>query len=405
MNFQTVLGGAAIFAGVAGGATVAGRLTGAGGSKALDAGAGVAGGATLLAALKFGKSLPGAARGALIAGGAGLIAASALDAVIGGSHAAAGTPVPTRNPTPVPEPVPPATGPVTGPNPQQQLLPGDQLPDGEQFQPPLVELDGKTLRFDSMVANTGQAPLEMALKVDASGTPTSTDQVIFNADQSKRSIPIRGSFERDDRGDHNHLHFNDFVYFQLYKADARGKAVEGAARGVGKASGGQLAAGIKQSFFITDVQQVSNVPAANRAAADRLEMHGQFDPTAVPADTLQGISVGAADVYGASLDGQSLDVGNLAPGKYVLRQTFDPNDEMVEMDERNNSRDVLIKVTANHQVSVVGSKLVDKARYETLPDGRTVVPSVVNAMLQTAAAGGSESKLGTPIPHAAIAAS
>jgi hypothetical protein len=301
------------------------------------------------------------------------------------------------------------------------------LPDGEQFQPGSVTLSGGTLSFDSEVANTGQAPLELALNLNDDGVTKDVNQVLFHADGTTSLTPLkRAGFENDTRPDHDHLHFDDFVYFQLYRADsghAPSKTPDAIAGGVGIAAaaaslalkgklrmfgvagglglaalagidalrkhdvpgsdnpvGPELTKGVKQSFFITDVTKVDGVPAENRAKANTLPGKGEVEHQGIDADVIQGISVGSADVYGAGLDGQSLNVGNLAPGRYVLRQTFDPNDEVKELDERNDSRDTVIEVSRDHKVRVVSSKLVDAAKYTKLADGREVIPEVVASM-------------------------
>jgi hypothetical protein len=246
----------------------------------------------------------------------------------------------------------------------------DLLPDGEQFEPATVSLLRGRLRFDSEIANTGQAPLQIALDMDSETGHFGAQQVIFRSDQTKELRPlVRAGFAADEREDHQHLHFDDFVYFQFYNADEEGAA-----------TGPELAKGLKQSFFITDIVSTDGVPPENRAAANQLRARGNVDFSGIDADVVQGISVGMADVYGAGLAGQSLNVGRLKPGEYVLRQTFDPNDEIDELNERNNSRDVTIRVDAQQHMEVVGSQLVAADSYAQQDDGREIVPTVVDSM-------------------------
>lgn len=273
---------------------------------------------------------------------------------------APGTPTPTPTPTgstPSPTPVDP--------------LPGELLPDGQQAAPRTVDIQGGKLRFDSVVGNTGAAPLQIALHLPKGDDKGSTTQVIYNENGTGSERPLQGGLRLDERADHDHLHFDDFVYFQLYKSDAHGRP---------KTSQGELAQGVKQSFYITDVQEFGGVSADNRAKADALAKHGRVDSSIVPANVHQGISVGYADVYGAGLEGQSLDVGNLAPGRYVLRESFDPNDEVREQNERNNVADTVIDVDRDQKVTIVSSKLAPESDYTTLKDGRQVIPEVVDSM-------------------------
>jgi hypothetical protein len=239
-----------------------------------------------------------------------------------------------------------------------------------------VELEDGQLRFDSVVGNVGAAPFQIALHMPKDGEDAgSTTQVVFNQDGTATERPLQGGLALDARKDHSHLHFDDFVYFQLYKADGSGRP---------DIASGEIAQGEKQSFYITDVQQFDHVNGENRAAADKLAMKGRVDSNIVKADVHQGISVGYADVYGAGIAGQSLDVGDIAPGRYVLRESFDPNDEALEQHERNNTADTLIEIDADKNVRIVNSKLAPASDYTVLEDGREVIPSVVDSMAEHA---------------------
>jgi hypothetical protein len=288
--------------------------------------------------------------GPLAGAGLGLAAAGIVDAVRGGGTAKAqGTPAPQR----------------------EALREGDLLPDGVQAAPTTVYRQGDEVRFDSVVGNTGAAPFQIALHFDEAKGTSRTTQVVFNEDGSATERDLQGGLRLDERRDHSHLHFDDFVYFQLYRADAQGRP---------DVDAGEISGGVKQSFYITDVQQFAGTSKANRDAAAKLEKGGKVDREIVDADVAQGISVGMADVYGAGLQGQSLSLGDAKPGRYVLRQTFDPNDEVIEQDERNNVADTLIEVGADGTVTTVRSGFAPAADYETLADGRVVVPSVVDSL-------------------------
>jgi hypothetical protein len=285
--------------------------------------------------------------GPLLGAGVGLAAAGVVDAVRGGGTA---TVLPVNDRTSV-------------------LKPGDQLPDGVQARPGNVYYTDGELRFDSVVGNQGAAPLQLALHT-ADGDEPNTTQVLFNADGTAHERGLLSGLQLDTRPDHQHLHFDDFVYFQLYKAGAGDKPD----------TSKELAGGVKQSFYITDVQGYDVKNQANLDAAQQLKEHGKVDDSAVKADTVQGISVGMADVYGAGLEGQSFHLPNLEPGKYVLRQSFDPNDEVLEQDEHNNTTDTVINVKADHSVKVVSSSFAPEDAYTTLADGRSVIPSVVDSL-------------------------
>ena len=52
--------------------------------------------------------------------------------------------------------------------------------------------------------------------------------------------------------------------------------------------------------------------------------------------------MGWADVYEANLDDQWVDVTGLPPGQYWLENVIDPNDQLLESDETNNTARILI---------------------------------------------------------------
>ena len=240
-----------------------------------------------------------------------------------------------------------------------------------QAAPTNVYRQGNEVRFDSVVGNQGAAPLQLALHFDRDGNTSRTTQVVFNEDGSATERDLQGGLRLDERRDHSHLHFDDFVYFQLYRADEHGRP---------DLAKGELSGGVKQSFYITDIQRFDVKDPANRAAADKLANKGKVDRNIVDADVAQGISVGMADVYGAGLEGQSLDLGNAAPGRYVLRQAFDPSDEVLEQDERNNVADTLIEVGRDGKVTTIRSEFAPASDYVTLADGRVVIPSVKDSL-------------------------
>jgi len=249
------------------------------------------------------------------------------------------------------------------------LKDGDLLPDGVQAAPTTVYRQGDEVRFDSVVGNQGAAPLQLALHFGEASSRTT--QVVFNEDGTATERELQGGLRLDERRDHSHLHFDDFVYFQMYKADGNGRP---------DLAAGELSGGVKQSFYITDIQSFDVADPKNREAASKLAKQGKVDRSIVPADVAQGISVGMADVYGASLQGQSLPIGDAAPGRYVLRQTFDPSDEVLEQDERNNVADTLIEVGEDGKVTTIRSEFAAASDYVTLPDGRIVIPSVKDSL-------------------------
>ena len=61
----------------------------------------------------------------------------------------------------------------------------------------------------------------------------------------------------------------------------------------------------------------------------------------------QGISVGWADIYGAALSGQSLDVTGLPDGTYRLVTIVDPGGRLREATRTNNTAEVTVTISGN----------------------------------------------------------
>ena len=252
-----------------------------------------------------------------------------------------GTPVPPVTPTPIDDPGVPLTGPVTTgkvmksefvadypvPTSLSTYTPqrGDLLPDGAQWRPKdlYIEQNGdrRVLRFDSKVANVGTGALQLALH-NIEGNGTRTTQVIFSGNNGAREVGMDGEFIKDQHPEHNHLHFDDFEKYELFRQNPDGTIGE------------KVGENHKASFYITNIERVSKNPPRS----------GAVDFSRIQATTQQGISVGWADVYGAGLEGQEIDVTDLNPGNYVLRQIFDPSNRIAETDETNNTRDTYLQL-------------------------------------------------------------
>jgi hypothetical protein len=142
----------------------------------------------------------------------------------------------------------------------------------------------RLLRFATGAANTGAADLVL-------GRPT----------------PSEDEWEYD--ACHQHYHYLNFASYQLVSADE-----------------GVVAVGRKQSFCLRDDRKID--PAASAAVYDC---------------TNQGLSVGWADVYAASLDCQFIDITDVAPGAYMLRIELNPEGVIEEARLDNNV--ALIPVT------------------------------------------------------------
>ena len=124
------------------------------------------------------------------------------------------------------------------------------------------------------------------------------------------------AFVFDGHKDHNHWHFADFATYNLRSVTANG--------GVGAL----VRTSQKVTFCLMDAIR--------------------YDPAAGPSNytcTSQGLSVGWADVYDASLSGQEIDITGVDDGTYWLESVADPVNRLRETNNANNAARIQIRST------------------------------------------------------------
>jgi len=172
----------------------------------------------------------------------------------------------------------------------------------------------KLMRFSNGVPNIGRGPLEVYGVVDAVGN-TQAYQVVYN-DSGSQTTYLVGTFSFAGHETHNHWHLDDFALYEL------------------RSTGGTLVRGDKVSFCLMDVTRYdASLPGSPASSAYTCSN--------------QGISVGWADIYGASLDGQFIDVTGVADGTYQLVSIVDPLGRLRESNKTNNSAQVTVTISGN----------------------------------------------------------
>jgi hypothetical protein len=227
--------------------------------------------------------------------------------------------------------------------------PGDQLKPDLVVQRPteLYLAKGKEtrLRVSNTVANIGNGPLEIT------GDGTSCDdgdgritvQHVFEDSDAPGSA---GYFERSDdaaftpepagcsryHAAHDHWHFDNFARYRLL-AERSGDLVGGSR---------------KISFCVIDTgQPYPDLDGSPDGGYYPQDPENPKFPTC-SASSVDGLSIGWEDTYGASLPGQGIKVTNLRRGHYCLvletdpAGTGSPNGVLDESDESNNVRDFRI---------------------------------------------------------------
>ncbi len=139
-----------------------------------------------------------------------------------------------------------------------------------------------------------------------------------------KTIPVAGAFVFDVA--HGHFHF-PFAAYGLYAANPDGSI------------GPLIALSPKVGFCIGDSYFLN--PSLPNAG-----VFGYLSPCTDPT-SLRGLSIGYADEYDKTDEGQSIPIPNLTNGVYWLRSIVDPFNYLAESNETNNETDTKVSVTGN----------------------------------------------------------
>lgn len=213
----------------------------------------------------------------------------------------------------------------------------DRLPDLNQAAPRDVQVQetivgGKRrfrLGFDSAAGNLGAGPLTVHGYRTGAARDMQVDQLITRSDGSSRQVRDVGVMSYAVHPDHDHWHFLGFERYELRRAGTL-RARVGSDR--------------KTGFCLGDRYPVRNA----RLLAGYSPFPEQADQCGLGQPRLRGlfagISVGWADRYAAYLEGQYIDITRLAPGRYTLVHTTNPDRKLVESDYSDNSASVLLRI-------------------------------------------------------------
>lgn len=173
------------------------------------------------------------------------------------------------------------------------------------------------LRLATATPNSGEGKLELRGSSEQPGVY----QRIYRDDGTWRDR-YAGTFTFHPG--HQHLHYDDWMNFHLRSVTTND--------GVGDV----IASGDKISFAILDlIHYDASLPGSPKSP--------QFT-----GGLTQGLSVGWADVYGANLIDQWIDVTDVAPGRYWLEGVVDPKNNVVESNESNNVSRIMIDLTTSN---------------------------------------------------------
>jgi len=207
------------------------------------------------------------------------------------------------------------------------------------------------VRFSATSWNAGAGPLELIAGEVAQGGQN-VYQRVYLSDDSFTDL-LAGTFAWHQG--HNHFHFDDYALYTL-------QAVKGKSQ----------RSSVKTSFCIMDTGHHDlSLPGAPPSA-----VYGSCG------NSVQGMSVGWGDTYGAWLPGQEISLKRLKDGDYRLLIEADPKNRLLETDETDNVSCVLLHVGVSRQtVDVLNPQGCDTSN----PGGAATVASIDPA---TGVAGG-----------------
>jgi Lysyl oxidase len=215
----------------------------------------------------------------------------------------------------------------------------DLLPDLVTRRPAKIFLqvtrDGHRLvRFSNEVVNVGIGPLELRPRVDDCNRNGNLRDDRTSYQRIYRDSNGDGTFTRGTdvrfrtrpagctrfHPAHKHWHFDALAEYSLH-LQAAGPL------------GRPVIVGKKVSACVLDTKR--RLPSA--PGSPRRKYYGSCRR-----DSIGGISIGWGDIYGARVSGQALDVTTLGDGVYCLVSRADPENRLLEANERNNARSTRI---------------------------------------------------------------
>jgi hypothetical protein len=208
------------------------------------------------------------------------------------------------------------------------------LPDLVTRAPMQLYVQGNDLRLSNTIANKGVGPLEIFPEPNAGGDcdgdgDDANDRLAFQRVFEDSSNPnSSGYFIRSQdtvsstqlvgcmayHPAHGHWHVEDFSVYTL-KRESTGLLA-------GRSS--------KISFCVVDTDHL--FPARPGSPAG-----GYYGDAGCGPSSVEGMSIGWADTYGAYLDGQSIPISGLPAADYCLISRADPANRFDESNDTNNA--------------------------------------------------------------------
>jgi hypothetical protein len=178
------------------------------------------------------------------------------------------------------------------------------------------------LGFNTRVTNRGRGLLDIAGRRPPGARIMVADQVVHRASGPPRRVRSV-AWLRFHRSDHDHWHLLPFADYRLVSADGRPFRLRGR----------------KQGFCIAGFRVGVGGPEANMPSAC-----GEGKPNA--RTVRERLAVGSADEYGRFLEGQSISLDRVPPGRYYLVLRINESRRLRESNYSNDVATALLRIAS-----------------------------------------------------------
>lgn len=184
------------------------------------------------------------------------------------------------------------------------------------------------LAFPSVTENVGDGPLHIRARRSSRRQRTMTAaQVVEHTNGSLRRYRRVGKLRFDRERDHSHWHYLRFMVYELRGAE----------------TGELIAPDRKSGFCLGDRHRIGDRKISGAARKPLYSGDcGKGKPRLLR--IREGISVGWLDNYAAFLEGQYVDISDVAAGRYILVHHTNRARKLRETDYSNNSSSSLIEL-------------------------------------------------------------
>lgn len=203
----------------------------------------------------------------------------------------------------------------------------------------------RCLRFDQIIANQGEGPLELRYRMEGLATDQQLRQRLYASDGSFTDV-MADTYEFHPT--HAHFHYKSFGQARLYQTRPDG-------------SRQLVRESAKNGFCMIDVENarfgLDATGQPHRGEAPRTYYFPRCNAPTERDDTgtsmVNGISAGWADVYNWFLADQYIEITGVPDGTYILETVANPDGTVRETTRGDNLASAVIRLTGD-RVELIG---------------------------------------------------